>query len=287
LIPGAKAMTETAQQVAQTRAAQGDSATHGAMAVASGAVQLDGGKVWEGAKEVGAAALEGVKAVVSALNPLNWFAEGTNKIQKDGMAFVHEGEAIVPAEYVAQGSGQFDPRVFAAGLQSNDVASSPGFGLGPDSNLAEMADFIGTDAADIVASMGKVPTTATMRGQTAPPTPATADSSAVPIKDMYDRVNEKYATSEDKNATAPTAEMSRIAAATMKSNELLSQLHEDNVEIIKLLKPKRSGGSQSGAGAGPNPRTQRRSPHNSVEFGNWQSGSYQANASRQVVSNGL
>ena len=133
IIPGlgdaVKGFSETAEEQAATRAAEGNSAMHAAGGlVGAGAELLKGnvgeaaGKAWESTKEIGGvvadtavAAAEGIwegaKAVGSAINPLNWFDEGTKKIASDGVAMLHKGEMVVPeniwSKIAAAGTGAF------------------------------------------------------------------------------------------------------------------------------------------------------------------------------------
>lgn len=89
MIPGLRGATETKEDFIKTRAESGDSFTHGVGGIVGGAASLDMGKTWEGTKEMGS-------AVLSAINPLNWFDAGSREIDQTGVAVVHQGEMIVP-----------------------------------------------------------------------------------------------------------------------------------------------------------------------------------------------
>lgn len=93
----------------------------GRMTLGAGGKLLEGdvlgaaGEVLGGAKDMVVGAVDGIldtgSAVLSAVNPLNWFEEGTREIAKPGVAVLHEGEMVVPKsiweQIAAVGSGPF------------------------------------------------------------------------------------------------------------------------------------------------------------------------------------
>ena len=65
----------------------------------------------ENLKTAAESAWGGVKAVGSYLNPFNYFQEGTRKIEEPGLAMLHQGEMVIPADLTnkitAEGNGAF------------------------------------------------------------------------------------------------------------------------------------------------------------------------------------
>jgi hypothetical protein len=120
---------ENAAAQAATMAEKGSSTAHaiGGMAGAGAdLLQLDVGEAaskaglalkegvyaaGENLKTAADSAWGGVKAVGSYLNPFNYFQEGTRKIEEPGLAMLHQGEMVIPADLTkkisAEGSGPF------------------------------------------------------------------------------------------------------------------------------------------------------------------------------------
>lgn len=64
-----------------------------------------------GIKSMGSAAMSTAGAALSAMNPFNWFEEGTRSVDQGGLAVLHRGEMIIPQtiweKIKAVGSGAF------------------------------------------------------------------------------------------------------------------------------------------------------------------------------------
>lgn len=122
-IPGAKTVVEAGKNFsegfnetnaeASTRIAdQGSSMASGYGRYLGGLKDtITGGQSgrWEGAKKAAGGAWEMTKAGMSAINPFNWFAEGTRMIDQAGLGILHEGEMVIPKDLmdtmIAIGSG--------------------------------------------------------------------------------------------------------------------------------------------------------------------------------------
>ena len=131
----AEGFSETAAQQESTRLAEGNSILHAGGAAVGGVGDVltgdfsegfskIGGAAYEGAAAVGEAAWSGAKAVASALNPFNWFEEGTRQIQQPGLAMLHEGEMVLPKEVtetVAEGNGPFPKALAPKGMGLGNI----------------------------------------------------------------------------------------------------------------------------------------------------------------------
>lgn len=105
-VPGTKiaeGFTETNEQASVRIEKEGSSLSNAAGRMAGGALDVvTGGEQgglsgrWEGVKKAAGGAWEGTKAVASAINPFNWFEEGTRQIDQGGVAMLHEGEMVMP-----------------------------------------------------------------------------------------------------------------------------------------------------------------------------------------------
>jgi hypothetical protein len=140
--------SETAAQQSATMAEKGSSTSHalGSLAGAgadlleldlSEAASKTGLALKEGAiaaaeniKNGAEAAWEGVKAAGSYLNPLSYFPSydvGANKIERSGLAVVHEGEMVVPASFTdkvsAESSGPFGNKRRPTEVTNEEVSS--------------------------------------------------------------------------------------------------------------------------------------------------------------------
>ena len=115
----------------------GPSVVGAAGQLAGGAGDVLQGNISQGATKAALAIVEALgaggqglmgaaKAGISAINPLNWFKEGTREIQKPGIGVLHEGEMIIPKDVLQQikatGDGAFKGNVFD-GLDA-DLAKS-------------------------------------------------------------------------------------------------------------------------------------------------------------------
>ena len=105
----------------------GPSVVGAAGQLAGGAGDVLQGNISQGATKAALAIVEALgaggqglmgaaKAGISAINPLNWFKEGTREIQKPGIGVLHEGEMIIPKDVLQQikatGDGAFKGNVF-------------------------------------------------------------------------------------------------------------------------------------------------------------------------------
>jgi len=110
-IPGAKSIQTGAQAFSATEAenqkrvkTEGSSIGGGVGRTLGGIKNLDIGKTIGGLGETGS-------AVLSAINPFNWFEEGTRKVEQTGVGVLHKNEMVVPAKDVetltAKGNGEF------------------------------------------------------------------------------------------------------------------------------------------------------------------------------------
>lgn len=65
---------------------------------------------------LGKSATEKGGAILNAINPFNWFKEGTRKVEKTGMGVLHKNEMVIPSKDVetltAKGSGKFEGKSF-------------------------------------------------------------------------------------------------------------------------------------------------------------------------------
>ena len=117
-----KGFNETAEQAVLRREKEGSSFTAGAGNVYGGGAELLKGNLSEGVSKIasgvyeqGAAAANAAASAVSAgfksFTGFFGFSEGTRKISESGLAYLHEGEVIVPSSIVdglvAQGTGAF------------------------------------------------------------------------------------------------------------------------------------------------------------------------------------
>ena len=121
-----KGYGETAGEQMNTMLTEGPGVMHGLGGMAGGVGDMLKGDLLQGAGKIAGGALEtgvgavtgtakaawgGVKAVGSALNPFNWFKEGSREITKTGLGVLHEGEAVIPNEALkgikAEGDGPF------------------------------------------------------------------------------------------------------------------------------------------------------------------------------------
>jgi hypothetical protein len=148
-IPGMKTVesaaggySENAAEQAATMAKEGPSTAHaigGLAGAGADLLQLDVGEAaskaglalkegvyaaGENLKNAASSAWGGVKAVGSYLNPFNYFEEGTRKIEEPGLAMLHQGEMVIPADLTnkitAEGNGPF-----GAMEKSKELLSSP------------------------------------------------------------------------------------------------------------------------------------------------------------------
>lgn len=105
----------------------GPSVAGAAGQLAGGAGDVLQGNISQGATKAALAIVEALgaggqglmgaaKAGISAINPLNWFKEGTREIQKPGIGVLHEGEMIIPKDVLQQikatGDGAFKGNIF-------------------------------------------------------------------------------------------------------------------------------------------------------------------------------
>jgi hypothetical protein len=127
--------------------------------------------IGEGASAVASTVKEGISSVASALNPFNWFQEGTREIQKTGLGVLHQGEVVMPAGIVeqiaAKGAGAFKEEGFFGSLFSGvrsalgtagDVLlgkTSPTEGL--TNVLSKGGSFLSTLASPITNAIGASP----------------------------------------------------------------------------------------------------------------------------------
>jgi phage-related protein len=121
-IPGGKeavkGFSETAEEQSETWKEEGASVGHGVGGVVGGVKEVlsgnileGGGKIIKGGAEAvvgaGKAAVSAVTSVVSgvgsALGSLFGYDKGTQKIERSGLAMLHAGEVIVPADAVTAG----------------------------------------------------------------------------------------------------------------------------------------------------------------------------------------
>ena len=142
-----KGYNETAAEQKITMDKEGASTSHavgGLVGAGADLLQGDfgeaGSKALLSIKEGASAMWENTKAVGSYLNPMNWFGgykEGTKEILEPGLAMLHEGEMVIPQEYVgeiAKGNGDFS---------SNFAGSFAGsFAGGISSGVANNYDFV-------------------------------------------------------------------------------------------------------------------------------------------------
>jgi len=136
-IPGLKGATETSEQRDQRISTEGASLTNGAGGIVGGLLGGDLGKAWGGVKEIG-----------SAINPFNWFADGTREIQNTGLGVLHKGEAVIPAEELekltAKGNGAFGSIGEALGSAFNSL--NPFAGLMEHIGMGAFAPGLGKEA---------------------------------------------------------------------------------------------------------------------------------------------
>jgi phage-related protein len=164
---------ENAVEQAKTMAEKGPSTAHAAGGlVGAGAdlLQLDVGEAaskaglalkegvyaaGENLKNAAESAWGGVKAVGSYLNPFNYFQEGTRKIEQPGLAMLHEGEMVIPADLTnkitAKGNGPFNkPEKNSINQSVNPAFLASSLGLG--TQIAKESKFSLTEVgADLSA----------------------------------------------------------------------------------------------------------------------------------------
>jgi hypothetical protein len=115
---------------------------------------------------------------------------------------------------------------------------------------------------------------------------ASTEVNPAPLSDVHERVKQKYAT-EGGADKAQTGDLAGIAAAGDRQCQLLSNLHEDNMEMIKLLKPS-TGSVLAGESTGGQKQSTRSNtkPVASPNYHQWKFGKANANASKQVITTG-
>lgn len=112
LIPGSGAVKASAQAFTATEAENkrrvekdGVSTTSGIGRTLGGIKEMSIGKTFGGMVETGS-------AMLSNLNPFNWFEEGTRQVEQTGVGVLHKNEMVIPAKDVetlsAKGGGKFD-----------------------------------------------------------------------------------------------------------------------------------------------------------------------------------
>lgn len=110
-IPGSGAATAATGAFTATEEANQKRVEESGASVFSGMGRMLGGiydlsmsKMWGGIKETASASL-------STINPMTYFEEGTQKVEKTGLAVLHKNEMVVPADQVqnvvAKGNGPF------------------------------------------------------------------------------------------------------------------------------------------------------------------------------------
>lgn len=112
---GAEAFSATEAENQKRVETEGSSISGGLGRTLGGITSLDVGKTLGGLGETGGAVLGGLKdaggAVLNAINPFNWFEEGTRKVEQTGVGVLHKNEMVVPAKDVetltAKGGGKF------------------------------------------------------------------------------------------------------------------------------------------------------------------------------------
>lgn len=140
-IPGGGAVKTGVQAYSATEAenekrveTEGNSITGGLGRTLGGITSLDLGKTMGGLGETGGAVLDGLGAaggaVLNAINPFNWFEEGTRKVEQTGVGVLHKDEMVMPAKDVntltAKGGGAFE----GSGSFLSEIGNSLMGGLG-------------------------------------------------------------------------------------------------------------------------------------------------------------
>lgn len=232
----------------------------------------------------------GAGAVKFAINPtgsvINWlikkvtgFADGTTQIEKEGIAMLHKGEAIIPAQSVqkmsAQGNGPWPLslplmlRDIIGDVTQNPMKHSP---FGAMSSLAQMPFSSG-----LLQSLGL----ADEDNSSMSIDPAVKPKS---LTDVHQKIQQDYSTRNEGKRNG-TAELTEMVDINQDQLGVLIGLREDISKLINLFTPKDNISGLTGGGERQSTRSNIK-PINSPTFNTWQFGKYQQNASKQVITDG-
>lgn len=96
-----KGATETSTEQEATRKKEGDSFGHGVGGVVGGATNVLSGDFSEGFSKIGSGFGESISAVTNTiggfLSSINPFELGTQEVAKEGIGYLHAGEAVIPS----------------------------------------------------------------------------------------------------------------------------------------------------------------------------------------------
>lgn len=251
-IPGGKTVKATAQAFSATEEENRKRVEEEGAGYFTGIGRALGGIMELNAQKTLGGLAESNSAVLNAVNPFNYFEEGTKKVQQDGLAMLHKDEMVVPANKVdkltAEGNGAFGNGPISNFLSSL-VPKMP-----PEVNdmFKSLTSFVPQEVNDLAkgfTSLAPQLFRMTPLGQLVGSMQNSFGSSLQPInntRDIQTAVAAEKASTSPSKSEVTSGDLGTIATESEEQNEKLDILIDLFTQVVKYMKPTSSPISSSG-----------------------------------------